>query len=334
LPVEAPTRPSIPFEWGNDIADASGVPEQLVEGLLTVGGMSMVFGPPNSGKTYLALAMGLAVASGNEFLGKRVERGAVIYIAGEGSLRGRLFAHKKHFGRAIGAFGVIPTALNLMDPSADVDDLVQLVPVKVTEIGEVLRLIIIDTVARAMFGGDENSSEDMARLISAADHIRGETGAHVLFVHHSGKDAAKGARGHSSLRAAVDTEIEVTADDATKTHTLHVTKQRDLPSKGLRLAAKFVSVEVGHDQWGGVVTACAVEQAELPATTTTKAMGPAQQAVLGYLAGREVGLRKTAIVAALEPQGVARASVYRAINNLLELGLVTDTLGLIYRPKD
>jgi len=127
-----------------------------------------------------------------------------------------------------------------------------------------VRLIIIDTVARAVAGGDENSSTDMGRLIAACDQIRTETGAHVALIHHAGKDAAKGARGHSSLRAAVDTEIEITAE--APIHTLQITKQRDLASKGLRLSARFVSVELGLNQWGKPRTACVVEPIDAPSS--------------------------------------------------------------------
>ena len=66
-----------------------------------------------------------------------------------------------------------------------------------------LRLIVIDTLARAIAGGDENKSESMGQLVVHADAIRKETGAHVLFVHHSGKDQARGARGHSSLLSLI-----------------------------------------------------------------------------------------------------------------------------------
>ncbi|MEI2422068.1 AAA family ATPase, partial [Arthrospira platensis SPKY2] len=84
---------------------------------------------------------------------------------------------------------------------------------------------MIDTLARSMAGGSENDSEDMGNLVRAADRLREEFGATVLFIHHSGKDATRGARGHSSLRAAVDTEIEVAGLEGTRT--ARVTKQRD-----------------------------------------------------------------------------------------------------------
>lgn len=336
-PATIYTRPPVPFEWRRDWKDEDGQLVEIVEGLLTAGGLSIMFGESNSGKTYLALHLILSMTRGVPFIGRRVSIGAGIYIAGEGSLsvRRRVAAYEKHFSVVVGHFGLISTALNLMDPSADVEDLIALIKAKAAEIGEPILLVVVDTVARAMAGANENASEDMARFVSAADRIREETGAHVLGIHHSGKDAARGARGHSSLRAAIDTEIEVSADEAAKVHTAHITKQRDLATKGQRLAGKFVSVELGRDQWGNAVTACAVEDAEAaPVDRRPRATGPAQQAVMGFLAGQAAAVRKPEIVHALEPQGISRAATYKAINALLSLSLVTDSMGLIYRPKE
>lgn len=334
--ANAPAERIPSFGWvGNSLAEIE-IPRQLVEGTLTVGGMSVWYGASNSGKTYLALHLCVCVTRGDPYLGKRVEQGAVIYIAGEGSMsiHCRLKAFRKHFGREIGPFGLIPHALSLMDPSVDVEDLIELIRAKAEEIQQRVLLVVVDTLARAMGGANENASEDMSRLVAAGDRIRGETGAHVLFIHHSGKDEGKGARGHSSLRAAIDTEVEVVGDELTKIHTATITKQRDLPTKGERLAGRFVSVEVARDQWGGPVTACAVEDTAPSETAPrSRVMGPAQQAVLGYLAGQDAAVRKAVIVAALEPGGLGRASIYRAINTLIESGHITDSMGLLYAPK-
>jgi hypothetical protein len=123
-------------------------------------------------------------------------------------------------------------------------------------------LIVIDTLSRAIAGGNENASEDMGALVRNGDRLRELTGAHVLWVHHSGKDAARGARGHSLLRAATDTEIEVTQEKHSGLRTARVTKQRDLASNGEELHAKLRPLELGVNQWGGAVTACVVEGVE------------------------------------------------------------------------
>lgn len=337
-PALEPLHWVLPFEWAKDIDRAQIGAREIVSGVLTEGGLSMFYGDSNSGKTYMVMHLGLCIASGLPWLGCQVERGLVIYIACESavSIRRRYVAHCKHFGlEEVSGFGIVPTTISLMDPSADIDAVISLVKEQMFAMGEAVQLIVIDTVARAMAGGNENDGEDVSRLVGGADRIREETGAHVLLIHHTGKESTKGARGHSSLRAAVDTEIEVTSDDS-NIHVAKVTKQRDLATKGQRFAARFVSVELGIDQWGKPTTACALEDvdsSEVP-QPKGKALTRGEIAVLSFLAGQDKGVRKPDIVLALEPQGIRRASVYTAINSLLKVGQVTDTMGLIYRPKE
>ena len=100
-----------------------------------------------------------------------------------------------------------------------------------------------------------------------SDLIRHETGVCVLYIHHCGKDAAKGSRGHSSLRAATDTEIEVTAR-SDKTLIARVTRQRDLESEG-SFAFRLDAVELGHNRRGKPVTSCVVVPVDTPATQTS-----------------------------------------------------------------
>jgi hypothetical protein len=126
-----------------------------------------------------------------------------------------------------------------------------------------VRLAVIDTLARAMAGGNENASEVMGALVMNSDRVRHETGACVLYIHHCGKDAARGSRGHSSLKAACDTEIEVTRG-AGGVSVARVTRQRDLESEG-SFAFRLEPVELGHNQRGKAVTSCVVMPEALPA---------------------------------------------------------------------
>jgi hypothetical protein len=98
----------------------------------------------------------------------------------------------------------------------------------------------------------------MGALVMNMDRIRSETGACVLFVHHSGKDAAKGARGHSCLRAAIDSEFELVADEETGARSAAVVKQRDLP-KGAVFEFRLEQVTLGQNPHGEDVTTCLVE---------------------------------------------------------------------------
>src|SRR5690606_7842012 len=71
-------------------------------------------------------------------------------------------------------------------------------------------VVVIDTLAAAMPGGDENSGQDLGKVVDHCKFLHRQTGALVVLVHHSGKDQSRGARGWSGLRAAADAEIEVT----------------------------------------------------------------------------------------------------------------------------
>lgn len=111
------------------------------------------------------------------------------------------------------------------------------------ELQEPVRLVVIDTLARS-FAGDENSAAEMGAFVRSCDRIRAATGATVLVIHHSGKDAEKGARGSSALRAACDFEFKVTSSGK-KVTKLTCTKAKDsdpIEDMGFKLE----SVEIGR----------------------------------------------------------------------------------------
>ena len=219
------------IEWFDDAATAAAdeLPDPLVSELLDAGAMSVIYGNSNSGKTFVALDLAFHVSTGTPWNERAVRRGLVVYVAAEGGtrIRERLAALKKRHAELYGEGGVAPLfalvryPIDLRSGDANVKELVALIRSAEDETGEKCAWVIVDTLSRAMAGGDENSPVDMGRIVLAADTIRDETGAHFSFVHHAGKDAARGARGHSLLRAATDTEIEVTPC------TVSATKQRD-----------------------------------------------------------------------------------------------------------
>jgi len=86
-------------------------------------------------------------------------------------------------------------------------------------------LVIIDTLARCMAGGDENSARDMGRLIQSADMIRDLTSAAVLLVHHTNK-SGESERGSTALRGAVDTLLSLKKSES-GIITLTCEKQKD-----------------------------------------------------------------------------------------------------------
>lgn len=236
----------------------------FVQGLFVAKSSAVLYGESNSGKTFLATDIALHVAAGMDWHGRRVEQGAVLYLALEGGhgFRNRVAAWRaEHAPTKPILFAAIPSQVNLLDPQADTPRVIEAAARAQEKLGAPIKLIVVDTLARAMAGGNENASEDMGALVTNMDTIRDETGAMVLFIHHSGKDAAKGARGHSSLRAAIDTEIEVTAEEGAEVRNATVVKQRDM-KKGDVIGFTLDVVDVGENEHGEMVTTCLVRPAQ------------------------------------------------------------------------
>lgn len=121
-------------------------------------------------------------------------------------------------------------------------------------------MIVIDTLNRAMNGGEENSSKDMGDFIGSCDQIREATGAHVAVVHHNGTNKDKKGRGHSSLECAADTMVLV--EKHSGGNTAKVTKNKD-DEDGWSVGFRLEIVEVGTDEDGDPITSCAVFPADI-----------------------------------------------------------------------
>lgn len=243
----------------------------LVKGWIDRGAFSVVYGESNVGKTFFALDMAMHVAAGHDWHGSRVPRGdrhagRVVYVAGEGGhgIRNRIEAIRRERRHLIdevecdGDFILMPTMLDMTGS----DDALHLVTA--LKDGEICPgLIVIDTLAMAFGGGDENTAKDMGVFVQNCRMIREATGAHVMIVHHSGKDSTRGARGSNSLRGAADTEIELSKDGQLIIATQQ--KQRDTG-----LAEPWVytlrSVFIGEDEDGDPVTSCVVEPSDVKVT--------------------------------------------------------------------
>jgi hypothetical protein len=243
----------------------------IIKGVLSPNTLAAVIGATSSGKTFFATDMAMHIAAAKSWRGRKMRGGLVVYAALEApvSAENRFVAARTHCGFSPGiALRLTPGPLNLRDP-ADVVLLIAFVRETESAHGEKCVTIFIDTLARAMAGGDENRSEDMGALVAGADAVRQATGATVVLVHHLGKDETRGARGWSGFKAALDTEIEVVKkNEGLRIAT--VIKQRDFPD-GLQLPFRLRSVELGRDQDDDPVTTCVVEATdELPAAADSR----------------------------------------------------------------
>ncbi|WP_412505794.1 helicase RepA family protein [Roseovarius sp. SYSU LYC5161] len=226
----------------------------MVKGWLDRNCLSMLYGPSNAGKTFVALDIAMHIAAGSEWRGRRVNGGPVLYIAAEGGagIRNRLAAIKRDKPDLASApFTLLPVGLDLHG-QGDAMAVCEIMP------DADPALVVIDTLARSMGSGDENTAKDAAMFVRNCDLIREATGAHVMVVHHTGKDEDRGARGSSALRAAVDNEIQVTASGEIISR-----KQRDQePPDPLYFTLR--SVVLGDDEDGDSVTSAVVDAAEPP----------------------------------------------------------------------
>jgi hypothetical protein len=187
-------------------------------------------------------------------------------------------------------------------------------------------LIVGDTLARLSAGANENAGQDMGLVVRRFDRIRSACKAHFLLVHHSGKAAANGARGWSGIRAAVDTEIEVT--DSPQGRCAEITKQRDLSTKGDRIGFRLDTVTLGSTKWGAAATSCVVVATDAPERKTNKRMGEVEGAVIEFLAAHKVGIKKAEIGKHFDGR-YDRANIYRALRTLVTAQAIHEAAGMV-----
>lgn len=252
--LERPQTPAMRYRLlsGADLCNAPPM-RWLVRGVLPVDGLAALYGASGSGKSFLILDMGCAVAGGDaEWFGRGVTQSPVTFVCleGEAGIGKRAKAWSLHHNRPLpDALRFIAEPFDLL--SGDVPELAKAVIAG----GGAGGVLILDTLNRAAPGADENSSVDMGNLIAAAKQLQSLIGGLVLLVHHSGKDAAKGLRGHSSLFAALDCVVEVIKTDTRRAWS--VAKSKD-DVTGDAHPFKLEIVPVGTDDDGEEITSCVV----------------------------------------------------------------------------
>lgn len=241
-----------------------------VKGVLPQHGIAAIYGPSGSAKTFLALDLAMSIAKGAEWFGYRVVPCPIVYacLEGEAGLSVRIAAYRRKEKAIPAGIEFITQPMNLLE-TKDMRDLVAAIRAYDATDG----IVILDTLNRAAPGMDENSSADMGHAINAAKLIQQGVGGLVLLVHHSGKDATKGMRGHSSLHAALDAVIEVkrSGDD----REWSVAKAKDgADGKGHPFILEVVNM--GDDEDGDPITSCVIRPSA-GAGVKTKPLTQAQQ---------------------------------------------------------
>ena len=249
-------------------------PTWILDKLLIQNSFAVVYGPSGTGKTFLALDWAACIATGRAWWGHAVMHGGhVVYVAAEGAggLGKRMRAWQVARRLSIDNLTVYSKAVNLKHAS-EVHQFLAQCPISHPA------LIIFDTLARCAVGADENSAKDMGIVVSNADLVRRQTGATVLFVHHTGKDR-NGMRGSSAVYAACDTVLGLEMSD--NIITLEVEKQKDSSNPDpWRLSMRVIPLPDIEDS--SCVLNLAVNVLSEPAHKLTKA----QRAIMDALASK------------------------------------------------
>lgn len=235
----------------------------IIKEWLTENTISVVYGASNVGKSFFAMDLSWHVAANQVWMGCKVRGGAVLYLATEGGLSfaNRLVAlREKYPDHKNVKLAIRPSPINLFNAAEDIAKVEALIAAISKKHGQV-RMLVIDTLARATQGQmDENNNSEASKFIKQLDAIRERTGVHIMLIGHSGKDTNKGLRGASSIKAAADSEIELTQDEGSKVRTAKTTKQRDMET-GRELHFILERILLGQDVDGDEVSTCVIREA-------------------------------------------------------------------------
>ena len=199
LPSPSPSLPSRTQLMHADELDSLPPVEILPGTELQAGGFNVAYGPSGVGKSFYGINRALTVAQHHN----------VVYVAAEGSAgyKARKNAWRNHHGMGSGGLHFYLDAVPMLDPGA-VETFIDLITPTQP------KLVVLDTLARCMLGGDENGARDMGLFIEACGRIQRATGAAVLVIHHTGKNG-QNERGSSALRGAADVMLELSNEDGT-----------------------------------------------------------------------------------------------------------------------
>lgn len=251
-PLPAPRRPLAgAIRLAEFAARERRGPGYLVKGLLERASYANAYGAPGEGKTFIALDLAYHVAAGRPWQTRKVHAGPVLYLAyeGVGGMVKRAQALRQRHGNEDVPLYIAAADYNLREPAGRkaLGELLATLPDKPV-------LIVVDTFARALMGGDENSAQDVGAFNQAVGALIESTKACVMIVHHSGKNKTAGARGSSAILGAIDTELEIDQRQ------VFSKKQRDI-ELAEPIGFKLVPLVVGVDEDGDEITSCVVEPA-------------------------------------------------------------------------
>ncbi|WP_181180714.1 AAA family ATPase [Mesorhizobium sp. B2-4-6] len=305
--------------------------EYLIHEILTRHEVAVIYGESGSGKSFEAIDLGMAVCRGVKFNGRDVLRGGVIYQAGEGGVgvKKRLRAYRQTYMDRDENPDLIllPARVDLfardeedVETSRGTDALIAEIKAWADTFSKPLELVVIDTLATATPGANENASTDMSVVLNNLERIRDECRTAVLMVHHKPRNG-NNPRGHSSLFANVDNaiELEITArqdvsqrDDGTvlvrQIHRATVQKNKD-GERGHGWDFILKQVVLGKRPSGEPLTSvvCATPGGQAPEVNDDRSLSDQQKIAM------------TALIKALEEFGEAPSPMLKLPRSIVRV---------------
>ncbi len=277
-PTPSPRLQLVPF---NEVLITTTT-HYLVKNLIPREGLVVVWGPPKCGKSFWAFDLAMHIALGWLYRGRRVAQGPVAYIACEGAsgFRARIEAFRQRFLAEEAEdvpFFLVPQTLDLI---AECNDLIAAIEAGTgwADDGNP-SVVVIDTLNRSM-RGSENSDEDMAAYIRAADAIRERFSCAVIIVHHCGIEGSR-PRGHTSLTGACEAQIAVKRDTG-GIITATLEWQKDGP-EGDVVHSRLEAIEIGTDDDGETMTSCVIVPEKMAGASTARKLTGATKIAFDFL---------------------------------------------------
>ena len=243
-------------------------PRWLIDNLIIENSLGFIYGPPGSGKSFVAIDMSLHISTGqSQWWGRDIQRcGPVFYISSEGvsDLKFRIRAWEVARSVAVedAPFYLMRQGTNFMDPDS-VQKLHRTVAAMAERASNPPVLIVVDTVSRVLPGADENLQKDMTMFVAACDSLREAWGSTVIGVHHTSR--AGNLRGSTVLDGAGDLLLAVEREPGSENAQLFVKKLK-AGEDGKHIPFKLVRTPIGDVKGTESLVATPSEAPPVPTT--------------------------------------------------------------------
>lgn len=204
-------------------------------------------------------------------------------------------------------------------------------------------LIFVDTLAMAFPGLEENSAEEMGRVVAIARRLASHGGA-VVLIHHDTKAGTPTPRGHSLLNGALDVALQLFTRDEQGIVRGKLSKNRN-GACDRDIAFRIATEHMGFDEDGDAVTIALVDELAPGSAAPRVKLSSSERAALETLhalrsggdAVSEADWREVCIdgraVSASEERDNRKRAFNRALSGLVRKGAISIVSGVVRPPE-